>query len=119
MSIVQDKLPPVLFYPNKPGEQYRPCNGSEGEYFQAMWCENCERDKELNGTAFREGREAGDDDWCEIVGRSYREPEPLPEWVYGQDGQPCCTAFVPMGRPIPPPRCEHTVDLFGEARAAD
>lgn len=113
--IVQPKLPRVKFYPNKPGEPYRPCNGSEGEYFHAMWCEECARDKEMNGTVYREGREATDDDWCEILGRSFRSDEPLPEWTYGDDGQPKCTQFVPMDQPIPAPRCEHTADMFGEA----
>ena len=114
-TFVQPKLPRVKFFARTPGEPYRPCNGSEGEYFQAMWCEECERDKALNGTAFREGREDTEDDWCEIVGRSYRTDEPLPEWVYGADGQPCCTQFVPMGQPVPPARCQATVDMFNEA----
>lgn len=114
MAIIQPKLPRVEFYPAPPGEPYRPCNGSEGEYFMAMWCEECARDKEMNGTCHAEGREADDGDWCEIIGRSFRSDEPLPEWVYGADGQPMCTAFVKVGEPIQAPPCEHTQDLFGE-----
>ena len=108
---VQPKLPRVTFAENTPGESYMPCNGTEGEFFHAAWCENCERDKSMNGTVHREGREETDDDWCEILGRSFRE-DAIPEWVYGKDGQPCCTQFVPMGQPLPQ-RCEHTADLFG------
>lgn len=114
-TIVQPKLPRVLFMTRKPGESYRPCNGSEGEYFHSMWCEECERDKEMNGTVFREGREASDDDWCEILGRSFRSDEALPEWIYGDDGQPKCSMFVPLGRGIAPPRCQHTPDMFGDS----
>ncbi len=110
-TFIQPKLPRVEFYPNKPGEPYRPCNGTEGEFFHAMWCEECARDKAMNGTVYREGREENDDDWCEILGRSFRD-DPLPEWTYGEDGQPKCTSFVPMGKTPPEPRCEHTADLF-------
>ena len=112
-TLVQPKLPRVQFFPNKPGEPYRPHNGSEGEYFHAMWCEECERDKAMNGTVYREGREETHSDWCEILGRSFRD-EPLPEWVYGKDGQPCCTQFVAMGQ-TETQRCEHTGDMFTEA----
>ena len=111
-TIIQEKLPRVKFAADLPGEPYRPCNGSEGEFFMSMWCEECARDKEMNGTVFREGRESGDDDWCEILGRSFRSDEPLPEWTYGKDGQPCCTSFVLVGQPVVQ-RCEHTPDMFG------
>ncbi len=110
--IVQPKLQPVKFFERPPGEPYRPCNGSEGEYFMAMWCEECARDKEMNGTCYREGRDATDEDWCEILGRSFRSDEPLPEWVIGEDGQPLCTKFVQVGQQIPVPRCQHTDDMF-------
>lgn len=118
VTIIQPKLPRVEFYPNKPGEGYRPCNGSEGEYFHAMWCEECARDKAMNGTCHRESRDPTDEDYCEILGRSFRTDEPLPEWVYGDDGQPKCTAFAPMDQPVPTPRCEHTNDMFGESEQA-
>lgn len=110
---VQPKLPKVKFFASTPGTPYRPCNGSEGEYFMASWCEECARDKVMNGTAEDCASGGTEDDWCEILGRSFRGDEPLPEWVYGQDGQPCCTQFVPMDQPIPPARCEHTSDMFG------
>lgn len=114
VTLIQPKLPRVEFCPNKPGEPYRPCNGSDGEYFIGMWCEECARDKEMNGTVYREGREATDEDWCEILGRSYRSDEPLPEWIYGEDGQPRCTAFVKLGDSLPV-RDDLTLDLFAES----
>lgn len=117
-TLYQPKLPRVKFYPKPPGEPYRPCNGTEGEYFHAMWCEECARDKAMNGTVFLEGREETEDDWCEILGRSFRSDEPLPEWVYGDDRQPTCTQFVPLGSAIPA-RCEHTADMFGDGEKHD
>ena len=111
ITLVQPKLPRVEFYPAAPGTQYRPCNGSEGEYFHAMWCEECERDKVMSGQATVEDADIDPSLYCEILNRSFRSDEPLPEWTYGKDGQPCCTQFVPRGQPIPT-RCEHTADLF-------
>ena len=37
---VQPKLPRIKFITRTPGERYQPCNGSEGEYFHSMWCED-------------------------------------------------------------------------------
>ena len=110
--LVQSKLPPVRFFQNKPGEQYRPCNGSEGEYFHSMWCSECERDQAMNGQATVEETDKDPSLYCEILNRSFRSDEPLPEWRYGDDGQPRCTEFVPVGQPVPEPRCTHTSDLF-------
>jgi hypothetical protein len=111
ITLVQPKLPRVKFFARAPGEQYRPCNGSEGEYFHAMWCEECERDKAMNGTWDRTKGEPDQDDYCEVLNRSFRDSEPLPEWTYGEDGQPMCTQFVPVGEKIVD-RCSHTADMF-------
>jgi len=96
----------------KPGEKYRPSNGSEGEAFMESWCAYCVRDKEWNGT-LPAGKEATDEDWCEIIGRTFAhdvsEPEYPIEWQYGEDGQPKCTAFVPLDCR---PRCERTIEMF-------
>jgi hypothetical protein len=112
--LVQPKLPRVKFYDGTPGESYMPSNGTEGEFFISQWCGECARDKSMNGTARREGREENDEDWCEILGRSFRE-DAIPEWIYGEDGQPKCTQFVPMGSPMPVPRCPNTKDMFEDA----
>ena len=68
VSIVQPKLPRVEFFPDKPGEPYRPCNGTEGEFFISMWCEECERDKVMNGQATHEDA----DKWKIRPGQRYR-----------------------------------------------
>jgi len=114
-TFVQPKLPRVEFYPNKPGEPYRPCNGTEGEFFHSMWCEECARDKVMSGKATVEDAYKDPSLYCEILNRSFRSDEPLPEWAYGADGQPCCTKFWPADKPIPEPRCEHTADMFDAA----
>jgi hypothetical protein len=96
------------------GEKYRPSNGTEGDLFFASWCAECERDKVLcNQIDFDD---APDGDLCPIIGLSFlhnvEDAEYPQEWQYGKDGQPCCTAFVAKGQPIPPERCKHTVDMF-------
>lgn len=96
------------------GEKYRPSNGTEGDCFFAAWCRRCARD-----AAMREGADidqCDDNERCEIIGNSMAfdigDPEYPVEWQYGKDGQPCCTAFVHAGDPVPAPRCAHTQDLF-------
>lgn len=98
------------------GEKYRPSNGTEGDFFHDNWCRQCARDK-----AMRDGVDVfdcDDNELCEIIRLTFAhdvdDPEYPKEWQYGKDGQPCCTAFVPAGEPIPEPRCEKTMDMFGE-----
>ena len=99
------------------GQKYRPSNGTEGDCFFAAWCHNCQRDK-----AMREGcdiDECDDNERCEIIASTMcfnvEDAEYPQEWQIGKDGQPCCTAFVPAGQPLPAPRCSVTQDMFGEA----
>lgn len=116
ITIIQPKLPRVEFYPDKPGEPYRPCNGSEGEYFHSMWCEECAHDKVMNGSATVEDADADPSLYCEILNRSFRSDEPLPEWVHGDDGQPKCTQFMRYVEDAPPSevvRDDKTIDMFG------
>jgi hypothetical protein len=94
---------------------FQPSSGTIGHAFIAGWCGNCARDK-----ALREGvepEECDDNQRCDIVDRTmlYKvdDPEYPSEWIYDQDGHPCCTAFVPAGDPVPAPRCDHTDDMFG------
>jgi hypothetical protein len=91
------------------GERYEPSNGTEGACFHEAWCCNCERDKEMNGTCYQEGRDAGDGDWCEILGASFRGE--AKEWIFDDKGMPSCTAFVLLGTQEPTPRCPHTMEL--------
>lgn len=93
------------------GQPYMPSNGTEGACFHEMHCQNCERDKVMNGSATVEDADRDPDLYCEILSRSFREDE-LAEWKFGPDGWPMCTAFVPKGDPIPLPRCAHTADMF-------
>lgn len=101
------------------GQKYQPSNGSEGEIFHDGWCCQCARD-----LAMSEGmpiEECDDNQKCEILGRSFLridDPEYPTEWQYGKDGQPCCTAFVPMGQPIPV-EDKHTGDLFAAIPASN
>ena len=107
--------PDELAAMHTPGEKYQPSNGTEGECFFDAWCRQCARDRSM-----REGEpieECDDNERCDIIDRSMYfgmdSPEYPPEWVYGPDGQPSCTAFVPAGEPIPPPKDDRTIDMFG------
>lgn len=66
---------------------YRPCNGSEGEWFMGQWCARCILD--AYGTDDDEDPSAPT---CEILGNALAGLEP-DEWIYGRDGNPRCTAF--------------------------
>ena len=119
VSIVQQKLPRIEFYPAPAGEPYRPCNGSEGEFFISMWCEECDHDKVMNGTATVDDADRDPSLYCEILNRSFRSDEDLPEWTHSDDGQPKCTKFAPMrppGEPDPVERCAHTADMFEQTK---
>lgn len=97
------------------GEKYQPSNGTEGECFFEGWCCRCARDK-----AMSEGKDydsCSDDEICEIIGATMRfnveDPDYPKEWIYGADGQPMCSAFVPVGDKIVF-RDPLTVDMFGK-----
>lgn len=101
-------------YVKHAGEKYRPSNGTEGQQFLGAFCRRCQRDG-----AMRAGEpvdECDDDQRCDLIGltmiHDVEAREYPTEWQYGKDGQPCCTAFVPAGEPIPTPRCTNTLELF-------
>ena len=75
------------------GESYRPSNGSEGWAFQSRWCDRCKGDENYSDTKPELG--------CQILLRSLccniGEPGYPTEWIYGDDGVPKCTAFIPQG----------------------
>lgn len=94
------------------GDKWRPSNGAEGHLFRERWCDQCQRNTPGDG-AFVDGG-----DYCSIIGLTMAldvtDPEYPVEWQYRCDGQPCCTAFVELGQPIPAvERCPRTVDMFG------
>lgn len=95
-------------------ESYRPSNGFEGECFFESWCCHCQRDKSM-----REGEpfdECDDNEKCNIIADTFAydidHPKYPKEWIYGEDGIPCCTAFVEAGEALPLPRDELTIDMF-------
>jgi hypothetical protein len=55
---------------------------------------------------------------CSIAGRTFmfdiRDPEYPAEWIIGARG-PECTAWIPIGDPIPTPRCAATADMFSHS----
>lgn len=109
-------------YPAKPGSLYQPSNGTEGEVFFSIWCENCARDKVMNGEARTDAELEDPDNWCPIIARTMayntEDAEYPREWRIAESGQPECTAYVPFGEPIPAPRDELTLPLFpGNASA--
>lgn len=94
-----------------PGVQYEPSNGTEGAFFLEYWCTNCARDKSM-----REGvdlDDCDDNEKCEIIAASFRSE--AVEWRELDNGETVCLAFVQAGTTPPPPRCQHTDDMFGEA----
>ena len=83
---------------------YRPSNGTEGECFINDFCGMCERDKD-----------AEEGEGCPILAATMAydvdDPKYPREWICTSNG-PKCTAFIPLGDPVPPPRCEATIDMF-------
>jgi hypothetical protein len=98
------------------GEKYRPSNGTEGEVFFGQWCCRCQKDKSM-----REGcnvDECDDNERCDIIADTMQfninDDEYPSEWMYGEDGQPCCTAFVASGDERSVFRDPLTIDMFGD-----
>lgn len=99
------------FFAPSAGQPYRPSSGTEGEMFEAVWCDGCA----IRGI-------------CKIPIKAMAfdkgEPGYPKAWVYGEDGQPKCTAFrdasAPRRRPAPMrPGPDVMGDLFaGEALAS-
>ena len=98
-----------------PGSPYMPSNGTEGACFHESWCANCERDKVMNGSASIDEADRDPSLYCSILSKSFSVKQ-LPEWKYDDEGNPMCTAFVPVGDEVPQPRCTRTIDLFESAR---
>ena len=64
------------------GKSYRPSNGTEGEVFCEAFCFRCRKNNK----------------GCRIkimtMALDANDPNYPKEWVYAEDGQPICTAFV-------------------------
>jgi len=67
-------------------EKYRPSNATEGDSFRYSFCEKCCKDKPEQ------------ENYCDILTNTMAyqvEDENYPsEWIYNDDGNPICTAFV-------------------------
>lgn len=90
------------------GKQYQPSNGSEGIWFMDVWCSNCARDNEMNGSIPQ--YTGGPDDHCKHLGDSFIG-DGSPEWVFDDKGHPICKQFVQFGEPIVEPDTQ-TIDMF-------
>jgi len=87
----------------KAGQPFQPSNGTEGEIFIVSWCGECEHDVNMD---------------CPIIAASMAyQPGDVgypKEWIYGEDGQPKCTAHSSACNP----RCntlersEDQIDMF-------
>jgi len=89
---------------------YRPSNGSEGEGFEAQFCNRCTRDQD-----FRDN----DGDSCQILAAVHAWPISDPnypkEWVTDDKKGARCTAFTTG--PLEPARCDRTLEMFPETVA--
>src|SRR6202012_2792597 len=95
---------------NRCGKPYRPSSGTEGMWFADTFCSHC-----IHGKYEHTGDVK--DNPCEIITASFMcdlsDPLYPKEWVYGDDGNPTCTAWVKWdwGKdddgnwidPVPPP----------------
>lgn len=72
----------------KPGEAYRPSNGTEGEGFHESYCYQC-----LHTNPDPEG-EKQCQIWMKALCYNTNEPEYPKEWTYDDQGKPTCTNHV-------------------------
>lgn len=82
--------------------KFQPSNHTQGAAFVADWCGTCQH---------------GLHEPCDIAARTMwlkvEDPEYPAEWQYNCNDDPVCTAHVENGQPVPPSRCDRTVDMFG------
>jgi len=78
---------------SKPGDPYRPINGSEGFWFEEKFCDRCRRN-----------RPNANDGGCKIIMKSLvhniDESGYPKEWTSTNDGEPTCTAFSDKSKPV-------------------
>lgn len=75
----------------KPGDKYRPSNGTEGMFFTEHFCAHCIHEKWTH-------TQKDGDKQCDILSNSMlydRDDSKYPEeWTYDDKGKPTCTAWV-------------------------
>lgn len=78
--------------------RYRPSNGTEGEGFMGSFCDECQRDAK-----YRETDDGADG--CPILAAALifnvKDEQYPNEWTYDAEGNPTCTAFLPLGSQLP------------------
>lgn len=77
----------------KPGEKYRPSNGTEGEGFMSEHCHQCIHERWVHHPDT-----TGEDGMCKIIiatmGLDMKDPDYPSEWTYDANGDPTCTKWV-------------------------
>jgi len=87
-------------FAKRSGQSYRPSNGTEGEIFIENWCGDCAMSETCTIVAF-------------TMSLTESHPDYPREWMYGDDGQPKCTAHRTVDQETGTVRCDKTMDLFG------
>lgn len=89
---------------------YRPCNGIEGEMFQARFCDRCKRDAE-----WREHETNPCTILCRTRANSIKDPDYPSEWIEDDvpsiHTNPRCTAFDSVVPAVDP----RQMDMFADA----
>ncbi len=86
---------------------FRPSSGSMGEWFESKFCAICERDIEVRKNA---DYEKGCQIYANVLFLEIDHAEYPKEWIYDDDDEPVCTAFILEGEEIPY-RCAKTLSL--------
>lgn len=87
---------------------FRPGNGTLGDIFDSQWCAKCKRDAQIRKAESEGNARAADyASCCPILTRTLAldigDPDYPKEWVWGEDGKPCCTAFIHVDSDREPP----------------
>ena len=69
---------------DRSGKPYRPSNGTEGDYFEAAWCDDCTK-------------QDGCPIWMAMLMNDKNDPGYPKEVQYNQEGHPVCLGHVPGG----------------------
>lgn len=75
------------------GKPYRPSNGTEGDLFDDSYCDNCKRESEYRSKPLEGIPGQGCRILAAVLWNGVESPTYPKEWIYGEDGQPTCTAF--------------------------
>jgi hypothetical protein len=77
------------------GKPYRPSNATEGEWFEARFCDRCDADAPWRDT---DGQADACAIHCRTMAFDVSDPNYPSEWVEDESG-PRCTAYRPEGTP--------------------